>query len=178
MNTKLKIWIVVVCLFSSPVAATFAQDVQDEAGYVELQNIVAEIGVEPDKEINIHGPMLRLVTAAARRDDPDLAEFLGSVRGIFVRSFSMETVGMDEISHQVTRLSDDLVADGWEVFLKFQDRDENVWMFVRVVDDEIGGVVLVSIDRMKNKSVFLNIVGEIDPEQLSSIGDKFGIDGL
>ena len=48
-------------------------------------------------------------------------------------------------------------------------------MYVLIVEDEIAGVVLMSIDRYEDETVFLNIVGDIDPDQLSRIGDKFNI---
>ncbi len=154
-----------------------AQDVKDEPGYVDLTDLSDLLGQSPDKEINIHGAMLRLVTAAARREDPELAELLVSLQGIFVRSFDLRRLDFDDVSRYVSLRGDKLEETGWEVFLKVRDRNEHVSMYVLIVEDEIAGVVLMSIDRYEDETVFLNIVGDIDPDQLSRIGDKFNIGG-
>ena len=150
-----------------------AQDLTSEPGYVDLTNMNDLLGQEPEKEINIHGAMLRLVTAAARRDDPELAELLTTVRGIYVRSFDLRNLNFDDVSGHVSSLGNNLEETGWDAFLKVRERDEHVQMYVRIVDDEIAGVVLMTVDRYKDETVFLNIVGEVDPDQLSRISDTF-----
>ena len=64
-----------------------AQDIKEDPGYVEFSGISDQLGYDVEREINIHGPILRLVIAAARKDDPELAELLTTVTGIFVRRF-------------------------------------------------------------------------------------------
>jgi Domain of unknown function (DUF4252) len=155
-----------------------AQDITEDPGYVDFSGVVDGLGAEADKEVNIHGPMLRLVIAAARKDDPELAELLTTVTGIFVRGYVLSSLDFDSVIREGKILGDDLRTSGWEVFLKVNDADENVQMYVRINGPDIAGVVLVSSNQNTDETVFLNIVGNIDPEQLSRIGDKFSVGGL
>jgi len=172
IKTLTRLAILLLTLHALPAAS---QDIKDDPGYVELAGIAYDLGVDADREINIHGATLRLVIAAARREDPELAELLATVNGIFVRGFELASLDYDRVLRQESIMNEALMDTGWETFLKVNDPDENVQMYVKANGADIAGIVLVSSDHRTGRTIYLNIVGNIDPEQLSRIGDKFSV---
>jgi len=167
--------VILLVISAKPIAA---QDITDHSGYVDFSEISSQLGVEADKVINIHGAMLRLVIAAARKDDPELAELLTTVDGIFVRGYRLSGLDVNLVQRQGRTLRAELERSSWEIFLKVNDRDESVQMYVKTNGLDIAGIVLISSDQRSDEMIYLNIVGNIDPEQLSLIGDKFNMGGL
>jgi len=54
-----------------------------------------------------------------------------------------------------------------------------VGVFVKMREDEsIDGVVVTVIDRSDDKAVFVNVVGNITPEQISALGEGLNIEPL
>jgi len=158
-----------------PVAAQ--NRIESDPGYVDLTQLEQRFGEEPTIEINIHGALLRLVAEASALDDPELAALLRGIRGVYVRAFDLRDLKLDEVRRFKNDMSRELENDNWATVVKVRDRTEDVNMYVRLIGDEIAGIVVVSINRYEDETVFLNIVGDIDPEQIGRIGRKFGLDG-
>ena len=59
-----------------------------------------------------------------------------------------------------------------------RDDDEHVHIHVRVYEGVIVGMMVMVVSPDDDESVFLNIVGEINPEQIGRIGRKFDIEPL
>lgn len=175
MKKKLAGLIILTLAFAWPAAA---QAVEDEPGYVDFGGLERYFDVEPTIEINIKGLLLRLVAEASRYEDPDLADMLRNVKGIFVRAFDLRRVDYDDVERQKRIITRRLEADGWETVVRVRDRDETTHMFVRIIDDGIAGMVVMTIVPRDDETVFLNIVGDIDPEQIGRIGRKFNISSV
>jgi len=59
-----------------------------------------------------------------------------------------------------------------------QQRDQNVGVYLKTRDkDTVQGLVVVAMDG-NNAAVFVNVVGDIKPEQLSMLGERLHIDPL
>jgi len=159
-------------LIAAPITA-LAQPMDAEPGYVELSHLSESVDSTPVKEVNIRGAMLRLVRAAAREDDPELADLLSSVRGVFVRAYDARRTDVELVRTHTKTMTDALLSEGWEVFLRVAERSEEVQMYVRIVDDEITGLMLISFNLLDDEIIFVNIVGEIDPEKVSRLGYRF-----
>ncbi len=171
----------VICLLAlvglglQPVVAQ--NRIESDPGYVSFTELEQLFGEEPTIEINIHGALLRLVAEASALEDPELAALLRGIRGVYVRAFDLRDLNLDDVDRFKRGLSGELENDIWETVVKVRNRNEDVNMYVRLIGDEIAGMVVLSIDRYEDQTVFLNIVGDIDPEQIGRIGRKFGLEG-
>ena len=175
--TRLK-FIPSLILVTLVTTAAFGQkSIESEPGFVDVKQVEAWFGEEPSLEVNIHGALLKLVAEASRFEDPDLAAMLHKLKGISVRGFDSYGLDLDAIRDRTSEMSSRLQADGWETIVKVRDEDEYVDMYLKTQNDVIAGMVVMVIDE-DDDAVFVNIIGEIDPEQIGRLGNKFHFGGL
>ena len=158
-------------------AALGQRSIESEPGYVDVKQVESWFGEEPNLEVNIFGALLNLVAEASRFEDPDLAVLLKKLKGISVRGFDTDGIDMGVIRDRTSEMSKRLKADGWETVVKVREDDEFVDMFLKTNGDVIEGMVVMVIDE-DDEAVFVNIIGEIDPEQIGRLGNKFNVGGL
>ncbi|MFQ5572064.1 MAG: DUF4252 domain-containing protein [Rhodothermales bacterium] len=154
------------------------EDLKSDPGYVDLSIIEGWFDSEPKIVVNIKGALLDLVAEASRYEDPELADLLRKLKSVQVRGFGLRWADFQDVERRASALAQRLESDGWDTVLRVHDDDEQVDVYVRVDDGVIAGMVVVVISPDEDESVFVNIVGEINPEQIGRIGRRFDIDPL
>ncbi len=151
-----------------------AQDrIEDSPGYVDLSLIEDWFDATPSIEVNIKGALLRLVAEASRYEDPDLADLLFKLQAIQMRGFPMRHSEFEDVDRATDTLVGQLEDDGWDTVMRIRDRDERVDMYLRMHDDIVAGLIVMVVEPGADETVFVNIVGDIDPEQIGRLGRKF-----
>lgn len=148
-------------------------DVERRAGYIELAALTPPYGDTPSLEVNIKGPLLKLVAEASREDDPDLADLLLEMEAIQVLGFPLTRTRFRAMERASEAVAERLEADGWEPVVNLREAEQYVDMYVRQNADRIEGMFLLVLDAEAGESVFINIVGDIDPREMGRIGSKF-----
>ncbi|MEX0601036.1 MAG: DUF4252 domain-containing protein, partial [Rhodothermales bacterium] len=73
----------------------------------------------------------------------------------------------------------ELEAQGWETVVRVREEDQRVNVYMKVRDDVIAGLVVMVLEPDDEEgAVFVNIVGDINPEQIGRIGRALDIDPL
>ena len=154
-----------------------AQNTLDrEPGYVNFAQIDRWFDAEAEVEIDIRGSLLRMVAAASRSEDPELAVMLGRMRAIQVRTYRLAPGLRTEARALSADLARSLKAQGWEGVVRVRKAgEENVDIFLRTNGDRVSGLMLMVVSPEDGESVFINIVGEVDPEQIGRIGRRFNV---
>ena len=129
-------------------------------------------------EVNVEGALMRMVEAASRLEDPELADLLARLDGVFVLGYELKETTMDQFDQLATDMGDDLADNGWTVVMRTRGTVENTHFYVRLIGDGVAGMVVISVEAGSDQAVFVNIVGDIDPEQIGRIGQKFQIQGM
>lgn len=129
-------------------------------------------------EVNVEGALMRMVEAASRQEDPELADLLARLDGVFVLGYELKETTMDQFDQLATDMGNNLADDGWTVVMRTRDIVENTHFYVRLEGDGVTGMVVISVEAGSDQAVFVNIVGDIDPEQIGRIGQKFQIQGM
>lgn len=156
----------------------WAQDLEDDPGYVDLDAIEGWFDKEPSIIVNVKGALLDLVAEASRYEDPDLADLLRKLKSVQVRGYNLRWADFERVQQQTKVLARRLEAQGWDTVVRVRDDDEDVNIHVRVDDGAIAGMVVMVISPDDDETVFVNIVGEIDPAQIGRLGRKFDIEPL
>ncbi|HMB93923.1 MAG TPA: DUF4252 domain-containing protein [Rhodothermales bacterium] len=180
-STRTGLWATVLLLvgLAGPVQAQNKQvDLDKEPGYVNLDFVEQWFDKEPKVIVNIKGALLNLVAEASRYEDPDLAELLHKLKAIQVRGFSLRRSDFEAVTDRANGLAKQLESDGWDTVVRVRDYDENVDIFVRVDGGAIAGMVVMAVSPSDDETFFVNIVGDINPEEIGRIGRKFDIDPL
>lgn len=152
-------------------AASWAQDeIKDHPGYVDLDAEEIFGDLEAKFEINLEGPLLKLIGGGSGDEDSELGGMLSSIKLIRVNAFEIED-NAEEIIAKFEALGDRLANEGWARILHAEEDDESINVFIRSNDDTIQGIVLLAAE--SDEAIFANIVGEVKPQLLSLLGDDF-----
>lgn len=172
--------VLILALILVPVAHSLRAQpaIEQDPGYIEFAQLDELFDAVPEIEANIHGAILKMVAEAAELEDPELAQLLRQVRGVYVRVFALGNLDLETVRNYKETVGRRLERNDWETVIAVLNNDEDVNMYVRMVNEEIVGMVVMSINHMDDETAFLNIVGDIDPEQIGSIGQKFGVRGV
>lgn len=177
MNRILTVVAAAAMLLAAPLAKAQAS-LDSEPGYVDLDTIEAWFGDEPFLFVNVKGALLNLVAEASRGEDPELYELLSRLKAIQVRGFKNDDANLGDVRRKAAGLSRDLDKRGWETVVRVREDDEHVDLFMKSNGDRISGLMIMVVQDHEDETVFVNIVGDIDPAQIGRLGRKFKIDEL
>jgi len=149
-----------------------------ERGQIDFADLSAYYG-EPKVEVNLGASLMKIVGGIAGQEDPEIADILSKLNSIKVRVYNLNGE-LDKANTMVDKVSDELKADNWETLVTVNDNEENqkVRVFSKSTQQVIDGVVVmvVSPEDDGGEAVFINIVGEIDPEKIGKVADTLDID--
>jgi len=167
-----RLLIALLIAVSVPVMAQ-TDELKKLPGYVDFGSLASVYG-EPKVEINIGPSMLGFVGALSKHDDPETAELLKGLKGVRVLVYK---VG-DDPSAANTRIDDiaaKLKTSDWEQIVKVNDDGERAKIFVKMGATTMDGLIVLATDD-DDEAVFVNILGRIDPENISKVTQAFHVD--
>ena len=154
------------------------EDILDHPGYVDFSTLSAIAGEEPNVEISLKEPLLRLITNILKNNDEQAADFISTLLRVNVRVFESSSVDTSRMAETMSIIASDLDAQSWDRVVRVRDNDEHVDVYFRISDnaDIIYGIAIMVAEA--NETVMVNIVGDISPDDISAIGARFDIDEL
>jgi len=126
-------------------------------------------------EVSLSGLALKLATKMAAKGDPEAAEYLKHIHGIYVRVIELKkkNIFLNGVIEDIKR---QISEPPWErlVLVKGEDNENiNVSVCIDPKNETLKGlVVLVAQD---GELVFVNLVGDFDPDKLDLLEGNFGI---
>ena len=151
-----------------------------DPGYVDLGKFTPAKGRE-FVEVNLHAPLIKLAARFVDKDEPEVAELLRGLKHVRVNVVGFDETNKRETTDRVDAIRSELEGQGWVklVTVKEAEQAADVGVYVKMREDEsIDGVVVTVIDRSDDKAVFVNVVGNITPEQISALGEGLNIEPL
>ena len=86
-----------------------------------------------------------------------------------------ETDGMaDGAIDMVKDVSSSLSSRGWESVVTVNSDDEQVRIFMMIIDGQVEGITVMAVE--ETEAVFVNVIGSINPEELGKVMENFDID--
>ena len=129
--------------------------------------------------VTLDGPLLQLGGRFLSSSDPEqkiVKSLISSLKGIYVRSFEFAGPGAYSEA-DVESLRSQLKMPLWTRAVGVRSKGgEDVDVFLKMEKDKIAGLVVIAAQA--TQLTFVNIVGPIDLELLSSLGGQFGIPKL
>ncbi|MEW6752581.1 MAG: DUF4252 domain-containing protein [Candidatus Latescibacterota bacterium] len=153
-----------------------AESVEGLPGYVDFGALSMPRDAHSSIEVFLKGPVLKLVAAASRQEDPEVAALIDRIRLIRVQGFSVRPGDRAAVQEEMAALARRLEEKEWERVAQVREEDEVTQVLVKVAGDgdALCGLVVMSLEEGE-EAVFVNIVGDLDPEQLGRIGRTFDI---
>jgi hypothetical protein len=129
-------------------------------------------------EVNVPTALINLASQIVAKDDPDVAKLLDGLKLVKVNVIGLDDENRPELEKRAQKLRQDLSGNGWVRVVTVQEKDQDVSVYLKMDDKgAVQGLTAVVIDG-KDDAVFANVVGNIKPEQLAMIGEKFNIKPL
>jgi len=175
---KMRLFVAAALLVAGITAEAAGQSSNETPGYLDLREVESWFDVEPSLEVNVEGALLRLAASAAKYEDEELADVLYKLKSIQVRGFPTYGPVPDELRDRRDALARRLQKEGWDSVVRVRKHDQSVDVFARMAGEKIAGLVVVAVKNDDDETVFVNIVGDIDPDQIGRIGRRFNIEEL
>jgi Domain of unknown function (DUF4252) len=129
-------------------------------------------------EVQIRSNLLNFAAILVEKDEPDAAKLLRSVQLVRVNVVGLTDGNREEMQKRVQTIRQDLEGRGWERNVNVQGKDgEDVGVYIQMQGGTaIAGIVVTVVD--PEHAVFVNLVGDIRPEQIAALGEKLNIKPL
>ena len=148
-------------------------------GQIDFADLASHYG-EPKVEVNLTATLMKMIGTIAEEEDPEVANILSGLESIKVRVYNLNGE-LDKANSIIDRVSGELKSDNWETLVTVNNNEENqkVRVFSKSTQDVIDGVVVMVVspeEEEGGEAVFINIVGEIDPNKIGQVTKTLDID--
>lgn len=141
------------------------------AGYVDFGELTDIFG-EPTVQIAVGESLLGLVSSLSAKEDPEAAALFKRLKGVRVNVFE-DTGALAEGVDYVKSVSDKLRGAGWESVVTVNSADEQVRIFMKINGDRVEGITVMAVE--ETEAVFVNVIGDLNPEELEKVMDNFDV---
>ncbi len=124
---------------------------------------------ESDRVVSISlGPaILRFASwGMDESEEGDFQELFKDLRAVRIAVYEMQS-DTNRLKKRHKETTSKLVADGWEVLVKTHNEDEDLLVMTRHKGHNITGLVVLVLE--SEELVFINLMGNIDPQHLGGL---------
>jgi hypothetical protein len=178
MNPILRATMATISLVWASTLAGFAA-ADSSSGYVDFGKI-APSGEGKFVEVDLPEGLIKFAAKLAAKDEPQAAEVLGNLKHVRINVVEVSDANRGEVLGRVRAVREELTAGGWShvVNVREQPKGDDVQIFAKMRGEEaIEGLVITVIDA-RNEVVLVNIVGDIKPDQIATLAERFNIEPL
>lgn len=129
-------------------------------------------------EVNISSNLVAMVTNFAKKAEPEVAEVLQGLKSIRVNVLGLNDENRAEIQERIGQVRAQLEKSGWDKVVTVIDKADDVGVYIKMKGAEVVEGVVVTVLNAKSEAVFVNIVGDIRPDRLATVGERFNIEPL
>jgi len=178
MNAILRSSACTAALLLASASANFAA-ADPGAGYVDFGKI-APTGEGRFVEVDLPEGLIKFAAKLTSKHEPQAAEVLGNLKHLRVNVVELSDTNREDIVGRVKAIRQELQSQGWHqvVNVREQPKGDDVQVFAKMRGEEaIEGLVVTVISDQK-EVVLVNIVGDIKPEQIATLAERFDIEPL
>ncbi len=129
-------------------------------------------------EVNVTSSLIAMAARFIEKDEPEVAKVLKGLQLVHVNVIGVNEENRGDLESKAQKIRKQLDSNGWERIVVAQQQDQNVGVYLKTQNKEtVQGIVVTVMDGGK-QAVFVNVVGDIRPEQLSMVGERLHIEPL
>jgi hypothetical protein len=148
----------------------------EEPGYVDFGKL-NPVGDKQFVEVNIKSNLIAMVAAITKKSEPEVTQVIEGLKAIRVNVLGITKENRDEMKQRVTDIREKLDKNGWERIVTAIEKNQDVGIFLKTKDAKtVEGVCVTVIE--KDQVVLVNVVGDIQPEKLAVVGERFDVEPL
>ena len=147
-------------------------------GQVDFGKFVPSTSGGEFVEVNLTSSLISLASQLVEKEDAEIGRLLKSLQMVRVTAIGLDDDNRADLKKRAQKIREEMESKGWERIVIAQKEDKNVGVYLKSRNkDTVEGIVVLAIEG-DSKAVFVNIVGDIKPEQISRLGEKLHIDPL
>lgn len=167
----------ILLLFNKPyISSQENEDFKNQPSYIDFNQFDFFKNHEKKVEIYLRPSILKFAAKAALKEDPELSNLLENIKLISVNVFQIDDKNIQDIKIIINDVSKKLKSKNWENVVSVKDKKDYVEIFTQIDKDKFSGFVIMAVNG--KEAVFVNVVGDIRPEQLEKLSGKFNIPNL
>ena len=148
----------------------------EEAGYVDWGKLTPH-GDSQFVEVNIKSNLIAMVASIAQKAEPEVTDFIMGLKHIRVNVLGLTKENRKEMTTRIADIREKLDKTGWERIVTAIEKNQDVGIFLKMKDAKaVEGLCVTVIEG--DQVVLVNIIGDIRPEKLSTVGERFNIEPL
>jgi hypothetical protein len=148
------------------------------AGYIDFGKLSPGDSGSQFVEVNVNSNLIAMAARLAQKAEPDVANLLQGLHSIRVNVIGLNDDNREEMESRIKSIRTQLDTQGWERIVTAQEKKQDVGVYLKTRGtDAVEGIVVTVLDGRK-QAVLINVVGDINPDKLAMLGEKFNIDPL
>ncbi len=129
-------------------------------------------------EVNLTSSLIALASKFAEKADADVAQLLRGLHQVRVNVIGLNDENRPDLEKRAQNIRKQLDKKGWERIVTAQKEGQDVSVYLKTQNkDTVQGLVVMVMDGSK-QAVFVNVVGDIKPDQIAMLGEKLHIESL
>ena len=129
-------------------------------------------------DVNVPGSLISLAAKFVEKQEPDVAKLLNGIKMVRVNVLGLTDQNRADVEARAKAVSANLRSSGWEKLVTVMNEGQDVGVYLKMDEKStIQGLTVVVFDG-KKEAVFVNIVGDVRPEQLTMLGERLQIEPL
>ena len=174
MNNRIKVLTVATLAMAFALPGFSAQ----EPGQVDFGSMPSAKGRQ-FVEVNLEPNLISLAAKITSKQQPEVSDLLKGIKRVHVNVVGLDDSNRETVTQKIQHVREDLAAQGWTPVVTVRDENgENVNVHLKTDEhDTIKGIVVTVIDNNR-EAVFVNIVGDVNPDKIAAIANRFDIEPL
>jgi hypothetical protein len=155
------------------------EDFTKHPGYVDFDVLKIFGDRQPKVEVSLRQPMLKMASKITEKDNPELFKALEKLSLIRVYVFDADSEFVKKFNTESAKTIKKLDNTGWERVVSVHEDDESAYIYLRPSKDSklVYGIAVIAVEK-DDEAVFVNIVGEINPDDVGQLGKYMDIEQL
>jgi hypothetical protein len=162
----------------SALTSLAVQAAEPSPGYVDFGKFPPSSAGGEFVEVHIKNNLISMVARLAEKSEPEVAELLRGLQLVRVNVIGLDDSNRADMEKRVKNIRSELDSHGWERVVTAQKKDEDVGVYLKTRGQEAVEGLVVTVIEGNHEAVLINIVGDIKPEKIAVIGEKFNIEPL
>ena len=169
-------------LGTAAAAARAEPKLSDLPGYIPLEQLGLFSHQDLSIEVNLEGPLLRLVGESTSKSDPEFSHLVAELKAIRVRVVELDKgpaakLGAEALRGQLKDAAHWLESRGWNAIVRVHEKQSDDFIYARQSADQIVGLAVLHFEA-GHEAALVNLVGRFDPAQLGRLGRNLDIEPL
>ena len=128
--------------------------------------------------IELKGALLNIASRIAAHHEPEAGALLAGLREIRVNVIDLNKNKAEEITQRFQSGRKHLEGSGWTRVVSVLENGDDVAIHAKTRGEDSVEGLCISILGADKQAVFVNLVGDLRPEQLAKLGGKLDLPGI